>query len=182
MGQRVHISGFRCKFEHKTSDIADLSVEMLAKRQLAIERRLCNYIHHLAHGTLSGVWNGLHHQGPINSTHIVLFSLLFALEITNGDLIYRKAQERYGFPKSTLQRYMLNGTKTAYRTKCKLTEMEFETIAEKCRANFIGNQQTTVLSYAEAIRGGGHCCPLSNVAKLLPFRSLHQRPHPSLKR
>ena len=34
------------------------------------------------------------------------------LEITNGDLSYREAQEKYGIPKSTLQRYMLNGTKT----------------------------------------------------------------------
>jgi len=31
------------------------------------------------------------------------------LEITNDDLIYREAQEKYGFPKSTLQRFMLNG-------------------------------------------------------------------------
>ncbi len=34
------------------------------------------------------------------------------LEITNGGLSYREAQEKYGIPKSTLQRYMLNGTKT----------------------------------------------------------------------
>ena len=27
------------------------------------------------------------------------------LEITNGDLIHREAQEKYGIPKSTLQRY-----------------------------------------------------------------------------
>ena len=68
------------------------------------------------------------------------------LEITNGDLSYCEAQEKYGFPKSTLQRYMLNGTKTrpSPGAKCKLTDLEFETIAEKYRSNFIGNQQTTV--------------------------------------
>ena len=37
------------------------------------------------------------------------------LEITHSDLSYREAQEKYGFPKSTLQRYMLNaGLKLAH--------------------------------------------------------------------
>jgi hypothetical protein len=31
------------------------------------------------------------------------------LEITNDDLIFREAQEKYGFPKSTLQRFMQMG-------------------------------------------------------------------------
>ena len=54
------------------------------------------------------------------------------LEITNGDLSYHEAQEKYGIPKSTLQRYMQNGTKThpSPGAKCKLTELELETIAQ----------------------------------------------------
>jgi transposase len=35
--------------------------------------------------------------------------------------------------------------------KCKLTEMEFETIAEKCRADYIGNQQTTVATMKQYV-------------------------------
>ena len=75
------------------------------------------------------------------------------LEITNGDLSYREAHEKYGLSKSTLQRYVMNGTKTrpSPGAKCKLTEMEFETIAEKCRANYIGNQQTTVATLKQYV-------------------------------
>jgi transposase len=74
------------------------------------------------------------------------------LEITNGDLSYREAQEKYGLPKSTLQRYMLNGTQTRPSgAKCKLTELEFETNAENCRANFIVNQQTTVVTLKQYV-------------------------------
>ncbi len=49
------------------------------------------------------------------------------LEITNDDLSCCEAHEKYGFPKSTLQRYMLNGTKTrpSPGAKCKLTDLEF---------------------------------------------------------
>jgi hypothetical protein len=38
------------------------------------------------------------------------------LEITNGDLSYREAQEEYGIPKSTLQRYMQNGSSSSQKT------------------------------------------------------------------
>ena len=68
------------------------------------------------------------------------------LEITNGDLSYREAQEKYGFSKSTLQRHAVQGSQTPLSAgaQSKLTDIEFESIAEKCRANFIGNQQTDV--------------------------------------
>ena len=68
------------------------------------------------------------------------------LEITNGDLTYREAQEKYGFSKSTLQRHAVRGSQTPLSAGApsKLTDIEFESIAEKCRANFIGNQQTDV--------------------------------------
>ena len=106
------------------------------------------------------------------------------LEITNGDLSYREAQEKYGLSKSTLQRYMQNGTQTrpSPGAKCKLTELEFETIAEKCRANFIGNQQTSVATLkqyvAEVTAARGvtwlNCLPSDRYTKDLIDRLKHR--------
>ena len=44
----VFLAGFRCKFMHKATDITDLSVDVLAQRQLATERKLCVLQHRLA--------------------------------------------------------------------------------------------------------------------------------------
>ena len=44
----VFLAGFRCKFMHKATDITDLTVEVLAQRQLATERKLCVLQHRLA--------------------------------------------------------------------------------------------------------------------------------------
>ena len=68
-------------------------------------------------------------------------------EITDGKLSYREAQEKYHFSKSTLHRYRLNGRTSPVTAgaKRKLTDLEFESIAEKCRENYIVNQQTTLL-------------------------------------
>jgi len=44
----VFLAGFRCKFMHKATDITDLTVEVLAQRQLATERKLCVFQHRLA--------------------------------------------------------------------------------------------------------------------------------------
>ena len=44
----VFLAGFRCKFMHKATNITDLSVEVLAQRQLATERKLCVLQHRLA--------------------------------------------------------------------------------------------------------------------------------------
>jgi hypothetical protein len=49
----VFLAGFRCKFMHKATDITDLTVEVLAQRQLATERKLCVLQHRLAPSLLA---------------------------------------------------------------------------------------------------------------------------------
>ena len=50
----VFLAGFRCKFMHKATDITDLTVEVLAQRQLATERKLCVLQHRLAPSVTAG--------------------------------------------------------------------------------------------------------------------------------
>lgn len=70
------------------------------------------------------------------------------LEISNIRLFYRETKEIHGFPKSTLQRYAVKGKKTLLSAGApsKLTDVEFWSIMEKCRTNFISNQQTNVIT------------------------------------
>ena len=70
------------------------------------------------------------------------------LEISNRRLFYRETKEIHGFPKSTLQRYAVKGKKTLLSAGApsKLTDVEFWSIMEKCRTNFISNQQTNVIT------------------------------------
>ncbi len=72
----------------------------------------------------------------------------YLLEISNGNLNLREAQEIYGFSKSTLQRFSARGSQTPLSAGApkKLTDIEFETIAEKCRANFIGTARVAANS------------------------------------
>ena len=70
------------------------------------------------------------------------------LEISSIHLFYRETKEIHGFPKSTLQRYAVKGKKTLLSAGApsKLTDVEFWSIMEKCRTNFISNQQTNVIT------------------------------------
>jgi hypothetical protein len=95
------LAGFRCRFEHKTSDIAYLSVEVLVKRQLKIERRLCNYIHRspLTQGLIVGVSAILKHLNIEPRPRSITFCLSYHRVPTPLPL---RRPNRYTSPSPTL--------------------------------------------------------------------------------
>jgi len=91
------LAGFRCRFGHKTSDIADLSLVALAKRQLEIERRLSNYMHRLAPHPGPDRRRQRHLEAPQHRTQATTHNILSSIPPRPTHLPLRRPN-RYKYP------------------------------------------------------------------------------------